>query len=80
MIYITFQIDFNSRIFNYLGALSFGIYAYQCVGRMLWGFGVDDRYLVFWIIIALAVIDDALKRISKYLKTKKFETGLEIKI
>ena len=79
IIYITFQIDFNSRIFNYLGALSFGIYAYQCVGRMLLGFGVDNRYLVFWIIIALAVIEDALKRICKHIN-KKYEKGSKIRI
>ena len=70
LIYVSFRIEFNFPIFNYLGGLSFGLYAYQCPGRMLWGFGISDRWFVFFVIIGLALIDDTIKRIVKYIKTK----------
>lgn len=74
LIYISFRIDFNFPIFNYLGALSFGIYAYQCPGRMLWGFGITDAWLVFFVIVGLTLIDDFAKRLIKYFKRKAVQT------
>lgn len=65
LIYVSFRIDFNFPIFNYLGALSFGIYAYQCPARMLWGFGIYDKWMIFAVIIVMSVSDDFIKRIVK---------------
>lgn len=71
LIYITFKIDFNFPLFNYLGALSFAIYAYQCPARLVYNIGVESRWMPFILIIVLAVADDAIKRIIRYKKHNK---------
>lgn len=35
MVYLTFQFNIKNKIFNYLGSLSFGLYAYQSIPRFL---------------------------------------------
>ena len=30
LVYLTFQVDVKNKVMNYLGALSFGFYAFQC--------------------------------------------------
>ena len=71
LIFITFKIDFNMPVFNYLGALSFGIYAYQCPARLIEYIGIGDRWTPFCIIIVLAVTDDLIRRVYRYIKQKK---------
>ena len=70
LIYVTFQIDFNFSIFNYLGGLSFGMYAFQCPARLLSDTIDVNPWIPFVLIFALALIEDTAKRIIKYRKGK----------
>ena len=57
LIYITFSIDIHFIPFDFLGAISFGIYAYQCPARLVAFLGVPSRWIPFLLIIALTFID-----------------------
>lgn len=70
LIYFSFGIDFNFAPFNYLGALSFGIYAYQCPARLVDYIGAPS-WIPFMIIMVAAVVDDLIRRIVKNNKQKK---------
>ena len=57
LVYLTFQIDFHFAPFNLLGALSFGIYAFQCPARLVQYLGVPSPWIPFGIIFALSILD-----------------------
>ncbi len=69
LIYASFEIDFNFAPFNYLGALSFGIYAYQCPARLIDYIGVPS-WIPFVVVIVASVADDLVRRIVKNKKQK----------
>ncbi len=69
LIYFTFQLNLSSRILNYLGALSFGLYAFQCPADMIRVMGVSNRYVLLAVIMSLTVAEDGIKRIIKYRKS-----------
>jgi peptidoglycan/LPS O-acetylase OafA/YrhL len=71
LIYFTFQLDARNKIFDYLGSLSFGLYAFQCVVRPLPFFGINNTWILFGIIVMLSILEDSLKRYLNYLKVKK---------
>lgn len=71
LIFIAFNIDFNCSMFNYLGALSFGIYAFQCPARLVDAIGVPSRWIPFALIFILAIGEDSIKRIVKHFRNKK---------
>ena len=74
LIYITFNIDFRFSLFNYLGGLSFGIYAFQCPARLVANLGVGNRWIPFLLIIVMAVGEDIIKRLIKYHKSIRNNT------
>lgn len=71
LIYVTFSIDFHFSIFNYLGELSFGLYAFQCTARLIAHLGVPSKWIPFGFIILAAVSEDLIKRIVKFKRGKK---------
>ncbi len=70
LIYLTFLLDIKSRVLNYLGALSFGLYAFQCPADLLRVLGLENRYILLTIIVALAVLEDLIKRAIRAKKEK----------
>lgn len=70
LIYFTFQIECNNRLFNYLGSISFGLYAYQCVASCIREIGLNNVYILFAIVFGLAVIENVIKRVYTYFKNK----------
>ncbi len=70
LVYLTFQLDIKNNLMNYLGAISFGLYAFQCPADLMRLIGVGDIYLWFGFIVAAAIIEDAAKRIIKRNKNK----------
>jgi peptidoglycan/LPS O-acetylase OafA/YrhL len=66
LIYLTFQIECNNKVFNYLGALSFGLYAFQAVPRAMREMGLSSIPVMFVIIVVLTLIEDLCKRIRVY--------------
>ena len=69
-IYLTFQFNVHIAAFNYLGALSFGLYAYQSVTRVIETCGYENTWVFFAIILTLSVLTDLVKRIIKLRKQK----------
>ncbi len=70
LIYLTFCLDFKCSVFSYLGALSFGLYAFQCPADLMRVLGVKSIWLLFGFILLATLIEDAAKRIYKH--DKKF--------
>ena len=71
LVYFTFQISFQNKVLNYLGALSFGLYAFQCPADLLRGWGVNDVYILFVFIVLASVLEDAGKRLWRLRKKRK---------
>lgn len=73
-----FAMCINARIpaFDYLGGLSFSLYAYQTICRVLEQVGVmnenEHRVYFFLIIVGMSVIDDLIKRIVRWHKSRCF--------
>ena len=65
LIYLTFQLPVQNRVLNYLGAISFGLYAYQAVPRLIRVLGYDNTWLSFAIIVVLAVSTDLIIRLIR---------------
>ncbi|MBO7197078.1 MAG: acyltransferase [Clostridia bacterium] len=70
LVYLSFQLDVRSRWMSYLGAISFGLYAFQCPADLIRTLGVSDVNILFAIILALTLIEDSTKRIIKARKNK----------
>ncbi len=69
LIYLTFNVSVSSRALDYLGSLSFGLYAFQCPADLLRLLGLSNRYMLLLIIVSLTVTEDIIKRIYKSRKT-----------
>lgn len=74
LIYLTFQLKIDNKLFNYLGSLSFGLYAFQCVVRPFEVLGLNNVWIMFGIIVLLSVLEDGFKRIYRHYKKKKLIT------
>lgn len=71
LIYLTWNIRFHSKLLNYLGALSFGLYAFQCPADLLRALGVGNRYILFGVIVIATLLEDTGKRL---LRRHKYRT------
>lgn len=71
LIYFAFHINLSVPVFDYLGSLSFGLYAYQSIPRWLREIGYTDTWLHLAIIVACAVTTDGVMRIIKARRHKK---------
>lgn len=78
LVYFTFQIKSDNKVFNYLGGLSFGLYVYQCVTRPLEILGLTNVWILFGIIVLLTLIEDTSKRIYYFNKNKKIENRKKV--
>lgn len=71
LIYTAFQINFYFKFFNYLGSLSFGLYAFQSVAKFIKAMGIYNTYVLFIIIFLLTIIDKHLPDFIIHLKRHK---------
>lgn len=62
LIYLTLQINVSCKLFNYLGSLSFGLYAFQSIARCAKQWGVNNLWLLFIIILVPTLIENLLKK------------------
>lgn len=74
LIYLSFGIDLHFAPFDYLGSLSFGIYAFQCPARLVAFIGVPSRWIPFCLIFVLTLVENTAKRIIMAYKKKKNNT------
>lgn len=71
LIYLTFQLDISNKVFNYLGSLSFGLYAYQSIPRVFEALGYNNEWIFFIIIVVLTILTDLIKRKKHNIESKK---------
>jgi hypothetical protein len=71
LIYLSFCISFKCKFFSYLGALSFGLYAFQCPADLLRVIGVGDVRILFSVILFATLAEDSGKRIYRYARKKR---------
>jgi hypothetical protein len=71
LIYFSFQTEFYFAVFNYLGSLSFGLYAFQSIARCATLWGVTNLWLLFIIILIPTLIESAVKLILAHNKKMK---------
>lgn len=71
LIYFSFSVKFESKIFSYLGGLSFGLYAFQCTADLVRNAGVNDVWILFGIILFATLAEDFAKRIYRRYKKKQ---------
>lgn len=62
LVYLTFQLDVKSRWMNYLGALSFGLYAFQCPADFLRNLGIGNRFVWFTFILVASITEERIKK------------------
>ena len=70
LIYFTNTLTINSKILNFLGSLSFGLYAYQCILRVIEFYAPLQQYWFFLILVALVLLDKVIVQLYKKYKTK----------
>ncbi len=70
LVYFTFQIPFSNKAFNYLGSISFGLYAYQSIPRLINQLGYANVWLDFIIIVACSILTSILTIVLKHKKQK----------
>lgn len=78
LIYLTLQLEVNSPFLAYLGALSFGLYAFQCPADLIRTLGVANRYVLLSVIVALTLIEDGAKRVWR-IRAKKTKNDKDVK-
>ena len=71
LIYFTFQLTVHNVVLNYLGSLSFGLYAFQCIVRPIELMGYENVWVMFFIIVILTLLEDTCKRIYRFIKQRK---------
>ena len=71
LIYLTFSLNVRCKFFTYLGALSFGLYAFQCPADLLRLLGVSNLGLLFGFIVLATLIDDTAKRFFRRLADRQ---------
>lgn len=81
LIYFTNTLNVNSKLFNFLGSLSFGLYAYQCIIRVLEFYIPLAQHWLFLILISLVLFDKLIVSLYKSYKKKYLhkETYTQIK-
>lgn len=70
LIYLTFQLSSHNKVFNYLGAISLGLYAYQHIPRLMRVLEIGNVWIYFIIVVAFAILTDGIMRIIHYKKTQ----------
>ena len=71
LIYLSFSFEFECKFFTYLGALSFGLYAFQCPADLLRTLGVENIWILFGFILVATLLEDGIKRITKHIRNKR---------
>ncbi len=74
LIYFTATLKFHCKFFVFLGTLSFAIYCYQCVLRVLKAYFALEQHWLFVILVALVALD---KLIAVAIKRAKTTTPLQ---
>ena len=82
LLYFSSCVKLNFKLFNYLGSLSFGLYAYQTICRVLEKINLlndkEHNLILFLIILVPTILDNLIRRILKKRKIKKQQTLIDL--
>lgn len=74
LLYFTLHTNVHSKVLDYLGGLSFGIYAFQAIPLCFRNFWTLSNAECFWIVLVVTIVYDIIKRvIIKYRNNKRCE-------
>lgn len=71
LLYFASAVNFRSRLLGWLGSLSFPIYAFQCILRVVEAFGLTDTTYLFIILTVLVLAYSFYEAADKRRKIKK---------
>lgn len=71
LIYFSSTLTVKSRLLNFLGSLSFGLYAYQCVLRILELYTSLSQHWLFIILVGLVLVDRLIVFLYRKVKKKR---------
>ena len=71
LIYFTSTLKVNSKLLNFLGRISFPLYAYQCVLRVIREITDMPRYRLLVILLCLVGVDVIISLLYKEFKSKR---------
>lgn len=71
LIYFTNTIKFENSFLNYLGSLSFGVYAYQCIVRIIDFYVPLDIVYKFLILLLIVLTMHYVTYLYNYITSKK---------
>lgn len=74
LIYFTNTLNVNCKFLSFLGSLSFGLYAYQCVLRVLEFYLPLEQYWLFLILVSLVLIDKAIIAVHNRIRNRYIST------
>lgn len=75
LIYLSFCLNFKCKVFSYLGALSFGLYAFQCPADLFRVMGMSNPWLLFGFILLATLLEDGGKRLYRTIRKKRIEAA-----
>lgn len=76
LIYFTNTLKINSKVLNFFGSLSFALYSYQCVVRVLRMIFTMPQYVYFVILICLVALDRIINTMVKnHFQNRKMKIG-----
>ena len=68
MLYFASCVNFNNRVLNWIGSLSFPIYSFQCILRVVQYELIDDRTFLFILLWVLVFVYSAIMSILNHKK------------
>lgn len=74
LLYFASCVKFNCKLFDWLGSLSFPIYAFQCIIRVIEGLGLRNNTYLFIILMLIVLTFSAITHLCK----KKREKSVKI--
>ena len=70
LLYFANNIKFNSKLLNWLGSLSFPIYSFQCIIRVIDAYGISDSTLHFILLSAFVLTFSLIMHLIDKKKSK----------
>jgi len=71
LIFFTNTVKVNCNFLNFLGSMSFGLYVYQCIIRIIDYYIPMKQYWLFIILLGIVLLDKLIEYIYKYYKFRE---------
>lgn len=76
LIYFSNTLSLHSKVLNFLGSIAFGLYAYQCILRVIDWYVPLEKYYMFIILVAFTLAGEGCEWLmGKVAKNKQLKTN-----